>query len=186
MPVIMPAFDSTIEFEFTMSDDTSVRQPLKPSLTHLDESGAAKMVDVGGKPVSRRTARASSICLMNPATAVAIREVTLAKGDVLSVARLAAIQAAKRTDELIPLCHSLPLDSVQVDFVWLSDSQLKISVTVSVTGRTGVEMESLVGASIAALTVYDMCKAIDRSMSISSVALDSKTGGVSGDYRRPE
>ncbi len=106
------------------------------------------------------------------------------KGDVLSVARIAAIQAAKRTDELIPLCHSLPLDGVQVEFQWLSQTELKILVTASVTAQTGVEMEALVGASLAALTVYDMCKAVDRSLSIESIVLESKSGGASGDYQR--
>ena len=142
------------------------------------------MVDVGGKPISRRTATATVVCRMLAQTAEKIQQNTLKKGDVLSVARLAAIQAAKRTDELIPLCHSLPLDGVEVDFQWLSCERLKILVTVSVTARTGVEMEAMVGASIAGLTVYDMCKAVDRSMSLEEVKLESKTGGTRGDYRR--
>lgn len=167
-----------------MPDKPTPSKPQINAFTHLDESGAAKMVDVGQKPITRRTATASAVCTMQTATADAIRACALAKGDVLSVARLAAIQSAKRTDELIPLCHSLPLDSVEVEFHWLASDQLQVRVTARVTGRTGVEMEALVGASMAALTVYDMCKAIDRSMTISSVALDSKTGGASGDFQR--
>ncbi len=154
-------------------------------LTHIDKSGAARMVDVGEKPVTRRTATATVVCKMQVETAQQIRLNNLKKGDVLSVARLAAIQAAKRTDELIPLCHSLPIDGVQVDFEWLSNERLKIAVSVSVTARTGVEMEAMVGASIAGLTVYDMCKAIDRTMSLEEVSLAAKTGGTSGDFRRP-
>lgn len=157
---------------------------LANGLSHVDETGAAHMVDVGEKPIGRRTATATVVCRMQPETAEKIRQNTLKKGDVLSVARLAAIQAAKRTDELIPLCHSLPLDGVEVDFQWLSDDRLKISVTASVTARTGVEMEAMVGASIAGLTVYDMCKAVDRSMSLEDVSLESKSGGTRGDYRR--
>jgi len=153
-------------------------------LSHVDETGAARMVDVGEKPIVRRTATATVVCRMLPQTAEQIQQNTLKKGDVLNVARLAAIQSAKRTDELIPLCHSLPLDGVEVDFLWLSNERLKISVTVSVTARTGVEMEAMVGASIAGLTVYDMCKAVDRSMSLEEVSLESKSGGTRGDYRR--
>ena len=153
-------------------------------LSHVDETGAARMVNVGEKPLAHRTATATAVCRMLPQTAEQIQHNTLKKGDVLSVARLAAIQAAKRTDELIPLCHSLPLDSVGVDFQWLSNERLKISVTVSVTARTGVEMEAMVGASIAGLTVYDMCKAVDRSMRLEEVSLESKSGGTRGDYRR--
>lgn len=155
-------------------------------LTHIDENGSARMVDVGSKPISHRTAVAEATCEMLPKTADAIRENSLKKGDVLQVARIAAIGAAKRTDELIPLCHSLPLDSVVVDFGWESSSRLKISVTVATTGKTGVEMEAMVAASVASLTVYDMCKAIDRSMKLTNVVLISKSGGVRGDYHRTE
>ncbi len=153
-------------------------------LTHVDDGGTARMVDVGGKPVTRRTATATVVCRMLPETAEQISLNSLKKGDVLAVARLAAILAAKRTDELIPLCHSLPLDSVSVDFKWLSKVRLEIAVTVSVTARTGVEMEAMVGASIAGLTVYDMCKAIDRTLILEEVALAAKTGGMNGDFRR--
>ena len=163
---------------------TNTSNVLAEGLSHIDEAGAARMVNVGEKPIARRTATATVVCRMLPQTAEKIRQNTLKKGDVLSVARLAAIQAAKRTDELIPLCHSLPLDGVEVHFQWLSNERLKISVTVNVTARTGVEMEAMVGASIAGLTVYDMCKAVDRSMSLEEVSLESKTGGTRGDYRR--
>lgn len=157
---------------------------IPPGLTHVAADGSARMVDVGDKPLTRRLATASAICRMLPATANAIQANSVLKGDVLSVARIAAIQAAKRTDELIPLCHSLPIDGVQVEFQWLSQTELKILVTASVTARTGVEMEALVGASVAALTVYDMCKAVDRSLSIESLVLESKSGGASGDFQR--
>jgi len=153
-------------------------------LTHIDQKGAARMVDVGDKPVTRRTAVAVATCVMKPATANAIRENSGKKGDVLQVARLAAIGAAKRTDELIPLCHSVPLDSVDAQFDWLSDSKLQVRVTSVATGKTGIEMEALVGASMAALTVYDMCKSIDRGLRIENIELLSKTGGVRGDYVR--
>lgn len=153
-------------------------------LTHVDDTGTARMVDVGGKPVTRRTATASAVCCMQSATSNAIRQTVLSKGDVLGVARLAAIQAAKRTDELIPLCHSLPLDSVDVDFEWLDETRLKVLVTACVTGRTGVEMEAMVGASVACLTIYDMCKSIDRAMSIEAIVLEAKSGGASGEFRR--
>ena len=129
-----------------MSPEKSAANGSVNGLSHVDETGAARMVNVGEKPISRRTATATVVCRMRPQTAEQIQQNTLKKGDVLSVARLAAIQAAKRTDELIPLCHSLPLDGVEVDFQWLSGERLKISVTASVTARTGVEMEAMVGA----------------------------------------
>ena len=159
-------------------------QSSKSTLTHLDAQGQAAMVNVGDKPISVRRATASSVCSMQPTTAQAIRNNQLSKGEVLQVARLAAIGAAKRTDELIPLCHSLGLDAVEVSFEWPGETQLKISVTTQSTSRTGVEMEAMVAASIAALTVYDMCKAIDREMTIGSIQLESKSGGTRGDYQR--
>jgi cyclic pyranopterin phosphate synthase len=119
---------------------------------------------------------------MKPETATAIQERSGPKGDVLQVARIAALNGTKRTDELIPLCHNVPLDKVEVQFKWLSDCELEIQVMVAATSKTGVEMEALTGASMAALTVYDMCKAIDRSMQIASTQLLSKSGGVRGDY----
>lgn len=153
-------------------------------LSHVDSEGAARMVDVGEKPVTRRTATVGTSCVMKLETAQAIRDNVSAKGDVLQVARLAAIGAAKRTDELIPLCHSLPLDSIDVQFEWISDTVLRIRVTAEATAKTGVEMEALVGASIAAATVYDMCKAMDRTMQIEATCLERKSGGASGDYSR--
>ncbi len=155
-------------------------------LSHLDDSGAARMVDVGSKPVTQRTATAEAFVTMQPATAEAVRNNQFAKGDVLQVARLAGIGAGKRTDELIPLCHGLPLDSVAVGFDWVEPTRLRILTEARATARTGVEMEALVAASIAALTVYDMCKSVDRAMRISDIQLLSKTGGVRGDYRRPD
>jgi cyclic pyranopterin phosphate synthase len=155
-------------------------------LTHFDESGASRMVDVGGKPESHRTARASAVVRMQPTTLALIRDRAVAKGDVLEVARLAGIMAAKRTAELIPLCHPLPLTSVTIDFGFEGDSAVRIEATARVFGRTGVEMEALTAVSVAALTVYDMCKAADRSMSVERVRLEEKTGGKSGDFRRAD
>ncbi len=152
--------------------------------SHLDQAGKARMVDVGEKSVTRRTATASAVCAMNIATAEAIRCNLIRKGDVLQVARLAAIGAAKRTDELIPLCHTVPLDSIDVQFEWLEPTRLQVIATSAATGRTGVEMEALVAASIAALTVYDMCKSSDRELRVELIQLESKSGGIHGDFRR--
>ncbi len=151
--------------------------------SHLDANGNARMVDVGDKPITRRVAKAEAKVRLSAPVAEQLRGGSMPKGDVLQVARIAAIGAAKRTDELIPLCHSLPLDQVQVEFHWQGDSLL-IQVESVATARTGVEMEALVGASVAALTVYDMCKALDKSIVIEQVQLISKTGGKSGDYQR--
>ena len=153
-------------------------------LTHLDDSGAARMVDVGQKPVTRRTAIATAKCQMRSETGDVIRDVAGKKGDVLQVARIAGISAAKRTDELIPLCHCVPLDTLTVTFNWIEQGLLEIRASSVATARTGVEMEAMVAASISALTVYDMCKAIDRSLKVISVELLEKTGGVHGDYRK--
>lgn len=155
-------------------------------LTHFDESGASRMVDVGGKPITLRQARAEAVVTMLPETLTLVRDRKLAKGDVFEVARLAGIMATKRTPELIPLCHSLGLDSATVDFEVLDETRLRIEATVSVQGRTGVEMEAMTAACIAALTVYDMCKAVDRGMQIGPVQLLEKSGGKSGDYVRDE
>lgn len=157
------------------------------TLTHLDAEGQARMVDVGDKPVTTRRAVAGAQVRMQPATLTAIRENSLAKGDVLAVARIAGIQAAKRCDELIPLCHSLPLDDLQLDFSF--DDELpgiRIEATARVQGRTGVEMEALTAASVAALTIYDMCKGVDRSMLIENTRLLRKEGGRSGTWVRGE
>ncbi len=144
------------------------------------------MVDVGDKPVTRRTAIAEGFVLMQPETLRIIKNKEIAKGDVLEVARLAGIMATKRTDELIPLCHSLGLDSASVDFSFPNEQQVRIESTVGVSGRTGVEMEALTAVSIAALTIYDMCKAIDREMEISNIRLLEKTGGRSGHFQRSQ
>ena len=154
-------------------------------LTHFDDGGASRMVDVGGKPESHRTATASAAVRMAPATLALIRDRGLAKGDVLEVARLAGIMAAKKTADLIPLCHPLPLTSVTVAFTFPAPDLLRVEATAAVFARTGVEMEALTAVTVAALTVYDMCKAVDRGMTIEAVRLDAKSGGRSGDYRRP-
>jgi cyclic pyranopterin phosphate synthase len=152
-------------------------------LTHTDEEGRARMVDVGDKPVTTRTAVASGFVRMARATVEAVREHRTPKGDPLEVARLAGIMAAKRTFELIPLCHTLSINHADVD-VDLRDDGIALVATVRTDGRTGVEMEALTAASVAALTIYDMCKAIDKGMVITDIRLESKTGGRSGDYQR--
>lgn len=144
------------------------------SFSHLDADGTARMVDTGHKPMQRRTAVAQGFIQMAPATIIALRAHALPKGDVLTVARVAAIQAAKRTDSLIPLCHSLPLDAVDVDFN-VQPEGVAIQATAITTARTGVEMEALTAVTIAGLTIYDMCKAIDKSMTLRNIHLVSKT-----------
>ncbi|HVW19040.1 MAG TPA: cyclic pyranopterin monophosphate synthase MoaC [Solirubrobacteraceae bacterium] len=152
-------------------------------LTHVDREGAARMVDVGDKPVAARRAVARAIVRMAPATAAAVRAGDAPKGDVLGTARIAGIQAAKRTGELIPLCHPLALDHVDVTASVAGDG-VEIEATASVTARTGVEMEAMTAAAVAALTVYDMVKGIDRTASVERVELLEKTGGRSGHWRR--
>ena len=141
------------------------------------------MVDVGGKPETARAATARGRVVMRPETLAMIRAGSAAKGDVLGVARLAGIMAAKRTAELIPLCHTLPLTAVRVELAPEGEDALAIEATVQTTGRTGVEMEALTAVSVAALTVYDMCKAVDRGMRIEAVRLVAKSGGASGTFR---
>lgn len=153
-------------------------------LSHFDDQGASRMVDVGEKPTTARMARAEGFVLMQPDTLRTIRQKEISKGDVLEVARLAGIMATKRTDELIPLCHSLGLDSARIEFSFPEDGRLKIESEVGVSGKTGVEMEALTAVSVAALTVYDMCKAIDRGMEIQDIRLTEKRGGRSGHYLR--
>ncbi len=156
-------------------------------LTHLDELGRARMVDVSAKPESERTAVAEGAVRMSPDAFQAVARQTVAKGDVLAVAEVAGTMAAKRTGELIPLCHPLGLDLVQVEARLEPELPgIRITATAKVTGRTGVEMEALTAVAVACLTVYDMVKAIDRGMSIEEVRLISKTGGSRGDWRRPE
>lgn len=151
-------------------------------LTHFDASGVSRMVDVGAKPVTERMARAEAVVEMQAATLARIRDGGAAKGNVLEVARLAGIMGTKRTAELIPLCHSLGLDSAAIDFEFVGETTLRIESRVANQGRTGVEMEALTAVSVAALTVYDMCKSIDRGMTISRIRLLEKTGGKSGRY----
>ena len=151
-------------------------------LTHFDASGHATMVDVSSKPDTHRTATARARVVMAPATLTIITSGTAAKGDVLGVARLAGIMAAKRTSDLIPLCHPLMLTKVSVDLIPAPPDAVEIEATVKVAGPTGVEMEALTAATVAALTVYDMCKAADRAMRIEAVRLSHKFGGKSGTY----
>ena len=153
-------------------------------LSHFDESGSARMVDVGGKAETARSARASAVIRMNPETLDLIRDRRAAKGDVLEIARLAGIMAAKRTADLIPLCHPLPLTSVKLEFTFGGPDTVHVTATAKVFARTGVEMEALTAVSVAALTVYDMCKAVDRGMTIEQVRLDEKDGGASGHFVR--
>ena len=152
--------------------------------THLDSEGRARMVDVGGKEVTQRRAVARARVTMQEETAQALADGTVAKGDVLAVARVAGIQAAKRTSELIPLCHPLMLSSAQVDLT-PGPSWVDIEATAETVDRTGVEMEALTACSVAALTVYDMCKARDRAMQVETLGLVEKSGGRSGDWHRP-
>jgi len=154
-----------------------------PKLTHFDEQGAAHMVEVGAKPETARVAIASGTITMAPATAVAVRAGKIGKGDVLGVARLAGITGAKKAPELIPLCHPLRLTGVDLD-LHVTGNVVHIRATVSAFDRSGVEMEALAAVSAAALTVYDMCKAIDRGMVISEIRLEEKRGGKSGTWRR--
>ncbi len=155
-------------------------------LSHIDERGRARMVDVGDKPITHRVSVARGEVHMAKATLARIAEGTLPKGDVLLTARLAGIQAAKRTDEWIPLCHALPLDDVRVDLTPDPEaSRVVIEAEVSTHARTGVEMEALVAVSAAGLTLYDMCKAVDRGMTVEAVRLVRKRGGRSGEWIRP-
>jgi len=158
---------------------------MSDELTHVGESGEARMVDVSAKPETQRVARASGLIRMRPATLKAVVNAEVKKGDVLGVARIAGVMAAKRTADLIPLCHPLRLDDIQISLD--PDESLpgiRVEATVKTTGRTGVEMEALTAVSVALLTVYDMAKALDREMQISDISLAAKSGGVGGDYAR--
>ena len=155
-------------------------------LTHFDERGAARMVDVAGKEETHRVAVAGGSIRMLPATLALVRSGSAKKGDVLGVARVAAIQAAKRTAELIPLCHPVPLTSVAIEFsLDEGASRVDCRATVECTARTGVEMEALTAVQVALLTIYDMCKAVDRGMTMDNIRLLKKSGGKSGDYAAP-
>ena len=168
---------------------TRRKSPLLPQpdssfgLSHFDDAGGARMVDVGTKPETERIAIASGVVVMEIATARAVRAGTIGKGDVLGVARIAAIQAAKRTSDIIPLCHPLRITGVDVD-LRVANTAVYIMATVRALDRSGVEMEALAAVSAAALTIYDMCKAIDRGMVISEIRLDEKRGGKSGIWTR--
>ena len=154
--------------------------------THFDAAGNARMVDVSAKPATDRTASARVRVIMQPETLAMIQAGTAKKGDVLGVARLAGIMGAKRTADLIPLCHPLPITAVTVDLTTdAADNAVDIVATVRTTGQTGVEMEALTAASVAALTVYDMCKAVDRSMRIDGLRVVHKAGGKSGEFSQP-
>lgn len=160
---------------------------MEKRLTHLDESGRADMVDVGSKPDSERIAVAAGLVRMMPETLALIEQGALKKGDVLTVARIAGIMAAKRTSELIPLCHPIPLNKIAVDITINKETScVEITATARTTGKTGVEMEALAAVSVAALTIYDMAKAVDRGMEIDNIRLLEKRGGMRGDYVAPE
>ncbi len=154
-----------------------------PELTHFDEHGSARMVDVGAKEITARMARAESFVTMQPETLRLILDKRVAKGDVFEVARLAGIMATKRTADLIPLCHPLGIDAVDVALSAVNETTVRIEATVRIHGRTGIEMEALTAVSIAALTIYDMCKAIDRGMTLGPTRLLEKLGGKSGHYQ---
>lgn len=154
-------------------------------LTHLDEQGKARMVDVGGKAATQRVAIASGRIRMSPTALAAIRDGDVPKGDVLAAARIAGIMAAKKTAELIPLCHPLALDSVTLDFA-IEDGAVLATATAALTGKTGVEMEAMTATSVALLTIYDMAKALDKGMVIEGVRLIEKRGGKSGTWRAAE
>ncbi|MDB5070110.1 MAG: moaC [Candidatus Eremiobacteraeota bacterium] len=155
-------------------------------LSHVREDGSLAMVDVGAKASTARTARAQARVRLSDAAANALRDATLAKGDAFAAAQLAGIMAAKRTDELIPLAHPIPLGAVDVAFAWDDATTLRIESRATTVGQTGVEMQAMVAASVAALTIYDMCKAVDKGIVVESVRLIEKTGGKSGDWRIAE
>jgi len=154
-------------------------------LTHLDAEGRARMVDVGDKPRSQRTAKAEARLLATPATLDLVRSGQAKKGDVITVAEIAGVMGAKKTADLIPLCHPLPLNKINVN-IGIEETCLRVTTEARTTGQTGVEMEALTAAGVAALTLYDMLKAVDKSMTIEGLRLLEKTGGVSGDYKRDE
>lgn len=161
--------------------------PTDPALTHIDAAGKARMVDVGAKPATERIATAAAAVHMSPQTLRLIQANAFDKGDALAVARIAGIMGAKQTANLIPLCHPLPLTRIAVDFeIDAAANAVRIAAEAKTTAQTGVEMEALTAAAIAALTIYDMCKAADRAMRIDGVRLISKSGGQSGDYRAAE
>ena len=153
-------------------------------LSHVNPSGEARMVDVTPKASTERVAIARGRITMKPDTLEQVKTASLKKGDVLAVARVAGIMAAKRTPDLIPLCHPIMIDNISVDFDTSGNDSIEITTTAKSTGKTGVEMEALVAASVSALTIYDMCKAVDKEMTITDICLESKTGGKSGTYQK--
>ena len=153
-------------------------------LTHLNSSGEAKMVDVTEKGATEREAIAKGKVIMKPSTLEQVKTASLKKGDVLAVARVASIMAAKRTPDLIPLCHPIMIDNITIDFDLSTNDSIEITATAKSTGKTGVEMEALVAAAVSALTIYDMCKSVDKDMTITELYLESKKGGKSRTYRR--
>ncbi len=155
-----------------------------PKLTHIDENGASRMVDVSNKNITERIASAHATVTMNTQTFSLIMDKQVAKGDVLEVARVAGIMAAKKTSELIPMCHPLNINSVKIDYTDNSKNTIEITSEVKITAKTGVEMEALTAVSVCALTIYDMCKSADKSMLISDIYLARKTGGKSGTFER--
>ncbi len=157
---------------------------MSEELTHLNTEGEARMVDVGGKDITRREAVATGRVVMKPDTLEQIKTAGLKKGDVLAVARTAGIMAAKKTPDLIPLCHPILIDEITIDFDLSGKDCIDITATARSSGKTGVEMEAMTAASVAALTIYDMAKSIDRGMTITDVRLESKKGGKSGVYKR--
>jgi len=156
----------------------------KPTLTHIDKNGASRMVDVSNKDITERIAVAHASVIMNAQTFSLIMDKQVAKGDVLEVARVAGIMAAKKTSELIPMCHPLNINSVKIDYTNNSKDTIEITAEVKITAKTGVEMEALTTVSVCALTIYDMCKSADKSMLISDIYLAKKTGGKSGTFER--
>ena len=156
----------------------------KPILTHIDKDGASRMVDVSNKNISERIAVAHASVTMNTQTFSLIMDKQVAKGDVLEVARVAGIMAAKKTSELIPMCHPLNINSVNIDYTNNSKDTIEIMAEVKITAKTGVEMEALTAVSVCSLTIYDMCKSADKSMLISDIYLARKTGGKSGTFER--
>jgi len=153
-------------------------------LSHINAAGEVRMVDVGGKKIAVRVAVARGVIKMKSSTLAQVKDNSLKKGDVLAVARVAGIMASKKVPEFIPLCHSIPLDSVTIDFDLTGKDFIGIKATARTSARTGVEMEALTAVTVAALTIYDMCKAVEKGMTITDIYLESKTGGKSGAYRR--
>lgn len=155
-------------------------------LSHLNEAGDARMVDVGEKSVTRREARAAAVVIMKPETLILLQDGKLPKGDVFAAVRLAGIMAAKKTSDLIPLCHPLPIDGIDLSITPVQPDRVILEASVRTTGKTGVEMEALTAVSVAALTLYDMCKAVDRGMVIRDIRLLEKSGGKSGTWLRQD